>query len=61
MEEAKLNTVQKMKLFAGERLLVKLGLLGLVLAVIIAVFIGLNGVAVGREGNLMSAFSLMRH
>lgn len=44
-------------LFAGERLLVFVGLLGLALAAGTAVYIGLFGAAVPPEGNLESVFS----
>lgn len=45
------------RLFAGERSLVMIGLLGLALAGMIAVYIGFNGAAVGLEGDLHKAFS----
>ncbi|WP_253944882.1 hypothetical protein [Paenibacillus sp. NEAU-GSW1] len=45
------------RLFAGERLLVMVGLLGIVLAAIVALYIGFNGAAVLPEGDLESAFS----
>ncbi|MGM0882492.1 MAG: hypothetical protein ACQEXQ_15810 [Bacillota bacterium] len=45
------------RLFAGERLLVMVGLLGFALAAFIALYIGFNGAAVLPEGNLESAFS----
>jgi hypothetical protein len=45
------------RLFAGERLLVMIGLLGFALAAIIALYIGFKGAAVLPEGNLESAFS----
>ncbi|MCA0758479.1 hypothetical protein KP806_25820 [Paenibacillus sp. N4] len=45
------------RLFAGERSLVIVGLLGLALAGMIAVYTGFNGAAVGPEGNLHKAFS----
>lgn len=45
------------RLFAGERLLVMVGLLGFALAAIIALYIAFNGAAVLPEGNLESAFS----
>jgi hypothetical protein len=45
------------KLFAGERMLVVIGLLGFALAAVIALYIGFNGAAVGAEGNLDKAVS----
>ncbi|GKU77255.1 hypothetical protein [Paenibacillus sp. L3-i20] len=53
------NTVRYMvgKLFAGERLLVMVGLLGLVLAAISALYIGFNGATILPEGNIESVFS----
>lgn len=48
---------KKDRLFAGERMLVIIGLLGFALAAVIAVYIGFKGAAVGPEGNLENAFS----
>ncbi len=45
------------RLFAGERMLVIVGLLGFALAAIVALYIGFNGASVLPEGNLESAFS----
>ena len=59
MSETNRNAVKDVngRLFAGERLLVIVGLLGFALSAIIALYIGLNGAAVLPEGNLESAFS----
>ena len=59
MTETNRNAAKEMdvRLFAGERLLVMVGLLGFALAAIIALYIGFNGAAVLPEGNLESAFS----
>ena len=59
MSETNRNAVKDVngRLFAGERLLVMVGLLGFALSAIIALYIGLNGAAVLPEGNLESAFS----
>ncbi|CAN7486845.1 hypothetical protein LJR153_003373 [Paenibacillus sp. LjRoot153] len=59
MEETKRGSIKERNagLFAGERLLVMLGVFGFVLAAILAVYIGMHGSARGVEGNLESAFS----
>lgn len=57
MDKTKLKVDEEIRLFAGERLLVLLGLLGFMLAVLIVVYIGFNGATIPPEGNLESAFS----
>ncbi|MDC2866292.1 hypothetical protein [Bacillus sp. BP-3] len=53
----KIDTVPGMKLFDGEKLLVIISMLGFVLAVGIAVYIGLYGAIIFPEGDLERAFS----
>ncbi|WP_028403263.1 hypothetical protein [Ectobacillus panaciterrae] len=56
-DNRKVDKMLGMKLFEGEKLLVIISMLGFVLAVGIAVYIGLYGAIIFPEGNLERAFS----